>query len=536
MGMKITGPDALQRTLEDAGQAFATLDGEVATLTFNPGDPASVEAAIADMEAAIDAKLAPYHGNAIVETMAAKLKVAYRDQILERAAAPRSQVGEKTVGQEIADRTVFRQIENTVADLRQSQSNTFERHVKKLSKILHDGELAPISSKLSEGIDLDELVNSSQAAHRGMGNPTLKWPDTMEGELGATILLIDRFAEDPSYALGFSHTFYGNGVNNLTSNLQGMIREIVVPFARDYINYVKESTGSAEPTLLPERREPAARKAFVVHGHDNGAREAVARFLRGLASKRSFSMSRRAKGARSSRRSRQGDIGFAVVLLTPDDVGGVKDGECRPRARQNVLFELGYFIGRLGRSRVCALKRGEVEIPSDFGGVIYEPLDSGSGWKVALGRELKAAGFKLTESRLSHERAGIHRRFASAASAGCRRRRPGATPLPRVLCRRDPQSAHAPGLCPRGRRVPCVVRGVPSLAAVQPLHVATWIGAQARQVAAPSVKQRLAAIRHLFDWLVTGQAMPINPAASVWGPVHIVRHGRTPVLDPGRGR
>ena len=61
----------------------------------------------------------------------------------------------------------------------------------------------------------------------------------------------------------------------------------------------------------------------------------------------------------------------------------------------------------------------------------------------------------------------------------------------------------------------CASVGVPSIAVVQPVHVATWIEAATRELAAPSVKQRLAAIRHLFDWLVTGQVVPVNPAASV---------------------
>ena len=69
----------------------------------------------------------------------------------------------------------------------------------------------------------------------------------------------------------------------------------------------------------------------------------------------------------------------------------------------------------------------------------------------------------------------------------------------------------------------CDGAGVPSIAAVQPLHVATWIEMQTRELAAPTVKQQLAAIRHLFDWLVTGQVVPTNPAASVRGPSHVVR-------------
>jgi site-specific recombinase XerD len=82
----------------------------------------------------------------------------------------------------------------------------------------------------------------------------------------------------------------------------------------------------------------------------------------------------------------------------------------------------------------------------------------------------------------------------------------------------------------------CQSVGVTSLPQVQPLHVASWIELQAREVSAPSVKQQLAAIRHLFDWLVTGQVVPVNPAAAVRGPRHVVRVGKTAVLEPAEAR
>ena len=82
----------------------------------------------------------------------------------------------------------------------------------------------------------------------------------------------------------------------------------------------------------------------------------------------------------------------------------------------------------------------------------------------------------------------------------------------------------------------CEGVGVPSLDAVAPLHVAGWIELEGRKVSAPSVKQRLAALRHLFDWLVMGQVIPVNPAASVRGPRHVVRTGKTAVLDPEEAR
>jgi site-specific recombinase XerD len=82
----------------------------------------------------------------------------------------------------------------------------------------------------------------------------------------------------------------------------------------------------------------------------------------------------------------------------------------------------------------------------------------------------------------------------------------------------------------------CDDNQVRSITAVQPLHVSAWIEQQTRAHAAPTVKLRLAALRHLFDWLVMGQVMPSNPAGSVRGPSHVVKSGKTPVLSPEEAR
>jgi integrase/recombinase XerC len=82
----------------------------------------------------------------------------------------------------------------------------------------------------------------------------------------------------------------------------------------------------------------------------------------------------------------------------------------------------------------------------------------------------------------------------------------------------------------------CESAGIVSIADIQPLHVAAYIEQLGRERSAPTVKQRLAAIRHLFDWLVTGQVIPVNPAYSVRGPSHSVKRGKTPVLDPSEAR
>ncbi|MBW0004225.1 MAG: nucleotide-binding protein [Hyphomicrobiales bacterium] len=293
------------------------------------------------------------------------------------------------------DPSIFRQLENIVSDLSSAEFNTFERHFKKLSRILHSETLEPFSTTLTQGIDLNAWIAGGQARQGGVGSARLQWPSEPREELGLVILLIDRFATNPDDAVQFSHLFYYTG-RKVSTDIQNMVAQMIAPFARDYIDHVKAVTGMAEPTLLPIDSGPAARKVFIVHGHDEGSRESVARFL-GQLKFEPIILHEQADQGRTiiEKIEAHSDVGFAVILLTPDDVGSVQGGELQARARQNVLLELGYFVGRLGRSRVCALKRGDIEVPSDFGGVIYQAFDSGGAWKQALSRELQAAGFDV---------------------------------------------------------------------------------------------------------------------------------------------
>ena len=84
----------------------------------------------------------------------------------------------------------------------------------------------------------------------------------------------------------------------------------------------------------------------------------------------------------------------------PTTLAAVKNRDkLRPRARQNVILELGFFLGWLGRERVCPLVKGDMETPSDYDGVVYTKLDEADGWKMKLVRELKAAGFDIDANR-----------------------------------------------------------------------------------------------------------------------------------------
>lgn len=135
------------------------------------------------------------------------------------------------------------------------------------------------------------------------------------------------------------------------------------------------------------------RKIFIVHGHDE-AREMVARFVVRLGFEPIILHEQASQGRTIIEKVElHGDVQFAIVILTPDDEGRAKGGVLQPRARQNVVLELGYFLGRLGRHNVCALKRGDLEIPTDFAGVVYQPLEG--DWRRMLGQELQAAGFEI---------------------------------------------------------------------------------------------------------------------------------------------
>jgi predicted nucleotide-binding protein len=157
-----------------------------------------------------------------------------------------------------------------------------------------------------------------------------------------------------------------------------------------------------EPTSSTPVSSKNLSKVFVVHGHDEGAPEGVARFLEKIGLTAIILREQPNQGRTTIEKfvDYAGAVGFAVVLLTPDDLGGAAATEVQlSRARQNVIFELGYFVGSLGRGRACLLRKGEVEIPSDLYGVVYTAMDSADSWKIELARELKAAGFEFDAAK-----------------------------------------------------------------------------------------------------------------------------------------
>ncbi|APX99917.1 TIR domain-containing protein [Lacinutrix venerupis] len=143
-------------------------------------------------------------------------------------------------------------------------------------------------------------------------------------------------------------------------------------------------------------------KVFIVHGHNNEVKLDVARTLEKLGLSPIILHEQPNSGKTIIEKFEDyADVGFAIVLLTDDDLGKAKKEEqLNTRARQNVILELGYFIGKLGRERVCPLYANGVELPSDLSGVLYVELDKPGNWKIKLAKELKACGYKIDVNKI----------------------------------------------------------------------------------------------------------------------------------------
>jgi predicted nucleotide-binding protein len=165
-------------------------------------------------------------------------------------------------------------------------------------------------------------------------------------------------------------------------------------------------SGATHSTTPAVRSEPS-RRVFVVHGRDGEMRESVARFISHIGFEPIILHDEANSGRTVIEKfeAHSEPAGFAIVLLSGDDEGRLKGtGDFKLRARQNVILELGYFVAKLHRSHVCALKRGDLELPSDIVGVVFESYDDAGAWKQVIGREMEAAGYDIDWHRIMSRR------------------------------------------------------------------------------------------------------------------------------------
>lgn len=209
-------------------------------------------------------------------------------------------------------------------------------------------------------------------------------------------LIIGKSFSDDSAMKDYQPVMFATGTGSeskvvaLHRNIDMLVQHLVT--IRANLDLTDEEMGEEVVSLDPSSGE----EIFIVHGHTH--RDAVARVVERATGRQAIILQEQPdrgsvtvieKLEREARRA-----GYAVVILAGDDEGKLRGTpfEPQPRARQNVIAELGYFIGRLGRSKVKALYEPGVELPSDFGGITYIELDAQESWRPKLTSELHAMG------------------------------------------------------------------------------------------------------------------------------------------------
>jgi len=171
---------------------------------------------------------------------------------------------------------------------------------------------------------------------------------------------------------------------------------------KESLEFIPEKVAISE---TQERQEiKISDTVLVVHGHDDEAKVSVTRFIEKLGLKAVILHEQPNAGQTMIEKFERSStiFGYAVVILTPDDIGTSKvdPDDAKLRARQNIIFELGYFSGALGRTRVSVLVKEGAEIPSDYLGVAYTLMDPGGIWQLSLGRDMKSAGLSFDANRI----------------------------------------------------------------------------------------------------------------------------------------
>jgi predicted nucleotide-binding protein len=255
-----------------------------------------------------------------------------------------------------------------------------------------------ITDRIEKGKELAARSIASDDEHDGVQRDYYRWNSYNEDMLARMFDNRKVANEYRGIVIG------GGGEGRLPEKIASLRKDInykihVLETILDRLPLIPEPSNAAAPSTASEKTAPASKKMFIIHGHDEAAKSTVARFLEKLDLEAIILSECISKGDTIIEKFERNteDIGFAVVLLTPDDSGFSKAKPAEPelRARQNVILELGYFLGKLGRDKVCALRKGDTVAPSDFHGVVYVPMDDAGGWQLTLAREIDGADIPI---------------------------------------------------------------------------------------------------------------------------------------------
>lgn len=282
---------------------------------------------------------------------------------------------------------------------RKKSVNTQPTHEKKPSLLMPRDQ---VEEKLQERIDKGKKLQSTEILSiekiDDLRDEQKKW-NAYNIEYLSRCFDVDSISKSHSSVSGWGAIILrATPQQRIKSFIDGIGKQITsLESILERLELIPESSLSIPAQSAKSTRNTSGSSSvFIVHGHDEAAKTSVARFLEKLGLKAIILHEQPNKGQTIIEKfeSNAAGVGFAIVLLTPDDVAAPKDkpNDTSLRARQNVIMELGYFCGTLGRDKVCVLYKKGVEIPSDYIGVVYTQIDDSDGWHLKLAKEMKEAG------------------------------------------------------------------------------------------------------------------------------------------------
>lgn len=273
-----------------------------------------------------------------------------------------------------------------------------------------DEAKSKLQDRIQKGLDIKQMgivsLESLEAARNGFS----KW-DSFNTELLKRMFTTEELAGE--YSSWFGGVFVSMGEPSLREKIEDLYKSIDDKVHRldsilerlELIPLNHPHTSSGSEQTVSQRSPSKSKKVFVVHGHDDKAKSNLEIFLREIGLEPVVLHRQADEGLTVIEKfEKHSDVGYAFILLTPDEVAYLKSEESKDdkdrvkefRARPNVIFEFGYFVGKLGRSKVCCLYTGDVALPSDVSGMIYKKFTN-SIEEVAYSviKDLKASGYEI---------------------------------------------------------------------------------------------------------------------------------------------
>ena len=220
----------------------------------------------------------------------------------------------------------------------------------------------------------------------------------VESELTVKAYRADLQKKYPNSSLLWTSPFIFNEDESSVRNISDRV-------FKECKSQLQEITSKSEAPTPNKPQTPMDKsKVFIVHGHDDAAKEAVARFVEKIGFEAIILHEQASSGNTIIEKIEEyTNVGFGIVLYTPCDVGalqGQEKDDLKPRARQNVVFEHGYLIGKIGRENVCALVKGNIETPNDISGVVYIKMEGEKEWKYKVADEMKESGYNVDLTKI----------------------------------------------------------------------------------------------------------------------------------------